>query len=292
MKRLKTSVVAVLTLALILGLSLTAFAASGDLTITSGSTTFTKEQVDVYNPNEGITYSAYSDTGIMPVGTNLSNLPVTISFEGTALKIDGVTVATSTPYTGSIDFLDKSHEIEVVYAAGSHVHHAAAYITGTAISATVNFDYENARTFSELDVDDAYGVSPYTDPVDATQKALATAAVSALDSKVLGDYSDSYSNVVAGSNAKDILTTYANLHDNLFIEGTASYVSAIEGLGEETTGMYYGMIGTGGWMYTVTRGGDTFFPSVAATLWKLQPGDVITWHYTCDWGYDLDYPMM
>lgn len=56
---------------------------------------------------------------------------------------------------------------------------------------------------------------------------------------------------------------------------------------------YYGYTsGAGGWMYSVTRGDTTMYPMISAGSFKLMPNDVVNWSYTCDLGYDLNYPMM
>lgn len=45
-------------------------------------------------------------------------------------------------------------------------------------------------------------------------------------------------------------------------------------------------------MYSVTRGDTTMYPMISAGSFKLMPNDVVNWSYTCDLGYDLNYPMM
>ena len=57
----------------------------------------------------------------------------------------------------------------------------------------------------------------------------------------------------------------------------SAYVEAIHNLFEFDVGEL------SGWMYSVN--GD--FPNFGASLYILQPGDVIEWHYTCDLGRDL-----
>jgi len=57
----------------------------------------------------------------------------------------------------------------------------------------------------------------------------------------------------------------------------SAYIEAINNLYEFDVGEL------SGWMYKV----NGWFPNYGCSRYKLQPGDVIEWHYTCDLGRDL-----
>ena len=57
---------------------------------------------------------------------------------------------------------------------------------------------------------------------------------------------------------------------------------------------YYGYGGNaGGWMFGVKRGNAVVqYANISAAHLYLMAGDVVTFSYTCDLGYDLGAPMM
>ena len=57
----------------------------------------------------------------------------------------------------------------------------------------------------------------------------------------------------------------------------SAYIEAVNNLYEFDVGEL------SGWMYKV----NGWFPNYGCSRYKLQPGDVIEWHYTCDLGRDL-----
>lgn len=277
-----------LVLALVLGFNTAALAENGDITIVSGDTTFTNGSVSVYNPEEDATYTSYYSYAQLPDDTNFSSVPVTIHFTGSSLKINGTTVDYSSPYEGSINFSGSSAKIEVVFAGGSKLYYASAY--PSAFSATVVVNYENARTFSQLSPNAIYGTSGYLDPATTAQLANAASDVSNVDGYLPTVASRTLTTAVeAGDNPYDILMLLA-APLSLPVGGSSSYVSSIGALDMYSTATMYDYP-SGGWMYKVQRGSETLFPNIGASGWKLMPGDVVTWIYTCDFGYDVGYPM-
>ena len=189
--------------------------------------------------------------------------------------------------------------VEVIYSGGTRTYYVAAY--PATFHASVTLDYSNAHRFSNLSAGASYtGIygrhCSYLNPATQPQINTATAAVAALDAKFPdGVYkSATYSNIGAGKTAADILFTFGS-ERGLTIGGSTSYISSVEGLDMDSTATYtyYGYTsGAGGWMYSVTRGDTTMYPMISAGSFKLMPNDVVNWSYTCDLGYDLNYPMM
>ena len=159
-----------------LSLSVTAFAATtaeGDLTITALGVTF---ENDVVSVSSGSQYDAYYSYGQLPDATNFSNVQTTFAFSGSALLINGVQVATASPYTAYVDF---TSVVSVgVVGSSTKTYYVSAY--PSTFSVTMNFEYENARAFSTLD-GTVYGSSGMLDDVTDEQKANAAEKVQQMD---------------------------------------------------------------------------------------------------------------
>lgn len=87
-----------LALVLAFSLSVPAFATTnsdGDMTITSGSVTFTNESYAYFDAETGEDLTAYTSYAQLSSSSNFAHLPVIINFTGTGLKINGTTVPTS-----------------------------------------------------------------------------------------------------------------------------------------------------------------------------------------------------
>lgn len=299
MLKMKKIFAMVLALVMVFALSCTAFAANGDLTVVSidDSITFTNEDISVTNPLTQVTYPAYSTYAQLPDNTNFSNVHVNITYTGTSLKVNGTTVDNDgTPFNGYIDFTAAPVIIEVVYSGGSRPYYAAAY--PSTFSATVVVDYENARAFSELYGNTYYNnhALSYMNRATWTQIGNAEDAVDSIDAilPTVASRTATYASTAAGTTAIGILNTFGTAK-SLTIGGSSSYVSSIDDLDMDSTGTYtyYGYTsGSGGWMYKVTRGATTMCPLISGGSFKLMPGDVVTWIYTCDLGYDIGAPML
>ncbi len=275
-----------------LSLSVTAFAATtaeGDLTITALGVTF---ENDVVSVSSGSQYDAYYSYGQLPDATNFSSVQTTFAFSGSALLINGVQVATASPYTAYVDF---TSVVSVgVVGSSTKTYYVSAY--PSTFSVTMNFEYENARAFSTLD-GTVYGSSGMLDDVTDEQKANAADLVSQMDTMcesmspmTAAQYRTLTTNVSAGSTPYALLTAFADARTNFTFNGSESYISSIGVLDMYSTATMFGS-GAGGWMYEVTRGGQTVVPMIGISGWKLIPGDVVTWRYTCDYGYDINAPM-
>lgn len=291
MKKRLLSIIMAMVMAL--SLSVTAFAATtaeGDLTITALGVTF---ENDVVSVSSGEQYDAYYSYGQLPNGTNFSSVQTTFVFSGSALLINGVQVATASPYTVDVDFTNVV-SVGVVNGGNTKTYYVSAY--PSTFSVTMNFEYENARAFSQL-VGDEYGTSGMLDEVTAEQKANAATLVQQMDnmcesmsSITPAQYRTLTTNVSAGSTPYALLTAFAAARTNFTFSGSESYISSIGVLDMYSTATMFGS-GAGGWMYQVTRGGQTVVPMIGISGWKLIPGDVVTWRYTCDYGYDVNAPM-
>ena len=275
-----------------LSLSVTAFAATtaeGDLTITALGVTF---ENDVVSVSSGSQYDAYYSYGQLPDTTNFSSVQTTFAFSGSALLINGVQVATASPYTAYVDF---TSVVSVgVVGSSTKTYYVSAY--PSTFSVTMNFEYENARAFSTLD-GTVYGSSGMLDDVTDEQKANAAQKVQQMDNMcnsmspmTAAQYRTLTTTVNAGNTPYELLNAFKTARTGFDFSGSSSYISSIGVLDMNSTATMSGG-GAGGWMYQVTRGGQTVVPMIGISGWKLIPGDVVTWRYTCDYGYDINAPM-
>lgn len=275
-----------------LSLSVTAFAATtaeGDLTITALGVTF---ENDVVSVSSGSQYDAYYSYGQLPDATNFSNVQTTFAFSGSALLINGMQVATASPYTAYVDF---TSVVSVgVVGSSTKTYYVSAY--PSTFSVTMNFEYENARAFSTLD-GTVYGSSGMLDDVTDEQKANAAEKVQQMDNMcnsmspmTAAQYRTLTTTVNAGNTPYELLNAFKTARTGFDFSGSSSYISSIGVLDMNSTATMSGG-GAGGWMYQVTRGGQTVVPMIGISGWKLIPGDVVTWRYTCDYGYDINAPM-
>lgn len=280
----------IMAMVMALSLSVTAFAATnaaGDLTITALGVTFENDVVSVGSSN------AYYSYGQFPDDTDFSSMVTTFTFSGSALLIDGVQKTTSSPYTTTVDFRDVV-SVGVVNGTETKTYYVSAY--PSTFPVTMNFEYENARAFSQL-TGTVYGNSGMLDAVTSAQKATAAEKVQQMDNMCAGissltpaQYRTLTTNVSAGDTPYQLLTAFKAARANFTFDGSSSYISAIGVLDMNSTATMSGY-GAGGWMYQVTRGDQTVVPMIGISGWKLIPGDVVTWRYTCDYGYDVGAPM-
>lgn len=280
----------IMAMVMALSLSVTAFAATnaaGDLTITALGVTFENDVVSVGSSN------AYYSYGQFPDDTDFSSMETTFTFSGSALLIDGVQKTTSSPYTTTVDFRDVV-SVGVVNGTETKTYYVSAY--PSTFPVTMNFEYENARAFSQL-TGTVYGNSGMLDAVTSAQKATAAEKVQQMDNMCAGissltpaQYRTLTTNVSAGDTPYQLLTAFKAARANFTFDGSSSYISAIGVLDMNSTATMLGG-GAGGWMYQVTRGDQTVVPMIGISGWKLIPGDVVTWRYTCDYGYDVGAPM-
>ena len=155
-----------LALVMALSLSVTAFATTpttaGDMNVTWGSTTFEKKSINYQtkdqNGNVTGTITAYSH--LLVNSSVSSSMDLTLEFNGTGIKINGESVATTgSTYTGTFNLASRVLEVEVLYDTNkSSMHYISAYAPG-ALNATVNIDYSRATYFGTLT-----GPTTYTYP--------------------------------------------------------------------------------------------------------------------------------
>lgn len=135
------------------------------------------------------------------------------------------------------------------------------------------------------------------DEVTDAQKANAAQKVQQMDNMcermnpmTAAQYRTLTTTVNAGNTPYELLNAFKAARTGFDFSGSSSYISSIGVLDMNSTATMLGG-GAGGWMYEVTRGGQTVVPMIGISGWKLIPGDVVTWRYTCDYGYDINAPM-
>lgn len=303
---MKKFVSVILALVMVLSFCTVAFATdteAGDMTMmyTPTSLTFTNESFTVNG------YTSYTTKAQVPASANLSSLPVTISYTGTALKINGVQVSTNGTYSGAIDLASTVTTIEVVTGSGSRVYYAAAY--PASFSSSIQINYANLVTLSTMTANTSYigGMSgatqcPYLSLVTADEIANAATAVEQLSAMIPAS-ATTYT-ATSGKTAMSLLNDLATANtltimdsDYNMLTDATTYVDSIEGVDKTYSPQYsyYGYGGNaGGWMFGVKRGTSTVYvyPGISAAYFYLMPGDQVMWIYTCDLGYDLGAPMM
>lgn len=288
----------IMAMVMALSLSVTAFAATnaaGDLTIEALGETFDNDVVSV---SSGEQWDAFYCFKQLPDGTNFSSISTKFTFDGTKLLINGVQVATQSPYTTDVDFTSVV-SVGVVYINSENVETTKTYYVSaypSTFSVTMNFEYENARAFSLLSGTE-YGNSGMLDEVTDAQKANAAEKVQQMDNMcasmspmTAAQYRTLTTTVNAGNTPYELLNAFKAARTGFDFSGSSSYISSIGVLDMNSTATMLGG-GAGGWMYQVTRGGQTVVPMIGISGWKLIPGDVVTWRYTCDYGYDVGAPM-
>ena len=283
----------IMAMVMALSLSVTAFAgtnAAGDLTITALGETFDN---DVVRVSSGEQWDAFYCFKQLPDNTDFSSVRTTFEFTGTKLLINGVQKATSSPYTANVDFTSVV-SVGVVNGTTTKTYYVSAY--PSTFTVTMNFEYENARAFSQLSGTE-YGDSDMLDEVTDAQKANAAQKVQQMDNMcermnpmTAAQYRTLTTTVNAGNTPYELLNAFKTARTGFDFSGSSSYISSIGVLDMNSTATMSGG-GAGGWMYQVTRGGQTVVPMIGISGWKLIPGDVVTWRYTCDYGYDINAPM-
>lgn len=283
----------IMAMVMALSLSVTAFAgtnAAGDLTITALGETFDNDVVSV---SSGEQWDAFYCFKQLPDNTDFSSVRTTFEFTGTKLLINGVQKATSSPYTANVDFTSVV-SVGVVNGTTTKTYYVSAY--PSTFTVTMNFEYENARAFSLLSGTE-YGNSGMLDEVTDAQKANAAEKVQQMDNMcasmspmTAAQYRTLTTTVNAGNTPYELLNAIKAARTGFDFSGSSSYISSIGVLDMNSTATMLGG-GAGGWMYQVTRGGQTVVPMIGISGWKLIPGDVVTWRYTCDYGYDINAPM-
>lgn len=289
----------IMAMVMALSLSVTAFAATnaaGDLTIEALGVTFENDVVSVISGDQQ--FDAFYSFKQLPDGTNFSSISTKFTFDGTKLLINGVQVATQSPYTTDVDFTSVV-SVGVVYINSENVETTKTYYVSaypSTFSVTMNFEYENARAFSQLSGTE-YGDSDMLDEVTDAQKANAAQKVQQMDNMcermnpmTAAQYRTLTTTVNAGNTPYELLNAFKAARTGFDFSGSSSYISSIGVLDMNSTATMLGG-GAGGWMYQVTRGGQTVVPMIGISGWKLIPGDVVTWCYTCDYGYDINAPM-
>ena len=289
----------IMAMVMALSLSVTAFAATnaaGDLTIEALGVTFENDVVSVISGDQQ--FDAFYSFKQLPDGTNFSSISTKFTFDGTKQLINGVQVATQSPYTTDVDFTSVV-SVGVVYINSENVETTKTYYVSaypSTFSVTMNFEYENARAFSTLD-GTVYGSSGMLDDVTDEQKANAAQKVQQMDNMcesmspmTAAQYRTLTTTVNAGNTPYELLNAFKAARTGFDFSGSSSYISSIGVLDMNSTATMLGG-GAGGWMYQVTRGDQTVVPMIGISGWKLIPGDVVTWRYTCDYGYDVGAPM-
>lgn len=296
-----------LVLVMALSLSVTAFATTpttaGDMNVTCGGKEFSNTPINYTNSATGENVNAY---GHLLIDSSASgSMTLTMEFNGTGLKINGESVATTgSTYTGTFNLASQVLEVEVLYGTNkSSMHYISAYAPG-ALNATVNIDYSRATYFGTLTGPTTYtypGMAhcPYLDTVTQAQINYMNECLEVMDMYFATEASKTatYSSLT-NTTAAGILEQICHDRDELTVtyDDAGTYVTHVGFLGIDSAtswtygGQYYP--NSGGWMYKVVRGGVEMLPMIGATAFPLMPGDVVTWFYSVDLGYDYGNAMM
>ena len=293
-----------LALVMALSLSVTAFATTpataGDMNVTCGGKEFSNTPINYTNSATGENVNAY---GHLLIDSSASgSMTLTMEFNGTGLKINGESVATTgSTYTGPFNLASQVLEVEVLYGTNkSSMHYISAYTPGT-LNATVNVDYSRATYFGTLTGPTTYtypGMQhcPYLDTVTQAQINYMKECLEVMDEYLPTEASKTatYASLADDCKASGILDKFCQ-DIELAVTYDGDFISHVGFLGTDsaTTWTYYGTTyNSGGWMYKVARGGVEMLPMIGATAFPLMPGDVVTWFYSVDLGYDYGQGMM
>ena len=296
-----------LALVMALSLSVTAFATTpataGDMNVTCGEKEFSNTPINYTNSATGENVNAY---GHLLIDSSASgSMTLTMEFNGTGLKINGESVATTgSTYTGPFNLASQVLEVEVLYGTNkSSMHYISAYAPG-ALNATVNIDYSRATYFGTLTGPTTYTYPgkqhcPYLDTVTQDQIDYMKECLGIMDTYFATEASKTatYSSLT-NTTAAGILDKLCYDRNQLTVtyDDAGTYVTHVGFLGIDSAtswtygGQYYP--NSGGWMYKVVRGGVEMLPMIGATAFPLMPGDVVTWYYSVDLGYDYGHAMM
>lgn len=295
-----------LVLVMALSLSVTAFATTpttaGDMNVTCGGKEFSNTPINYTNSATGENVNAY---GHLLIDSSASgSMTLTMEFNGTGIKINGESAATTgSTYTGTFNLASQVLEVEVLYGTNeSSMHYISAYTPGT-LNATVNVDYSRATYFGTLTGPTTTytypGMQhcPYLDTVTQDQIDYMNECLEIMDTYFATEASKTavYTSLTDGCTASGILDKICLDRDELTVTYDGSMITHVGFLGTDsaTTWTYYGTsYNSGGWMYKVVRGGVEMLPMIGATAFPLMPGDVVTWYYSVDLGYDYGHAMM
>ena len=306
MKRFKSLSALFLALVLAFSLSVPAFAASENDTISSikyVSEAFTIDSNTYTNGNTGESFTAYSCSLESANATNsvLANMPLTVTYSGGTLKNGTTTYTGGGTVTTYVNVINRVAELTLTGTNGvTETYYISAWKTGSTFYASVSVEFENAYAFSQTAVNTKYKganttQNPYMQATTATQKTTAQSAYDTTKAAFNGSTSATYSGLSYGYTAADIITAICNAK-GVYISNSSGYISQIGDLNDGTAGKYVhpqwgGPYNSGGWMFKVLRGSDELYPSISAGSFRLLAGDVVTWQYTADVGYDLGVPM-
>lgn len=242
---------------------------------------------------------AYSSHAVLPDDADLTNLPVSITYSGTSMRINGATVGSDGAFSGTIDFTRGVTTIRVDYGdAMSTLYYVSA--APASFDVDVALDIGNLQMFSNLSAGEAYKgrweqECPYLDAVTDDQIAHAEEAGSVLGTI---DTLDSICQLTGNDTCLNALLSYGE-KNGIMIDDSFSDDSmtafAVNGI-DDSYGGTYTLNETGGnagdWMCMVERGRITItLDKETASIFYLMPGDTVTWVYTCNLGYDLGVPI-
>ncbi len=307
MKRFKSLSALFLALILAFSLSVPAFAATGNNTITSikyNTEAFTISPYTCTNKN-GQSFTAYS-CHLESANVNnsvLANMPIKVTYSGGTLKNGTTTYTGGGTVTTYVNVINRVAELTLTSTNGvTETYYISAWKTGTTFYASVSVEFSTANDFYQTATNTKYvgtaadaTANPYMQATTAKQRAAAGSAYQKTNAAFNGNTSATYNGLSYGYTAADIITQICTAN-NVYISNSSGYISQIGALNQDTAGQYVhpqwgGPYGSGGWMFKVLRGNDAIYPSISAGSFYLMPGDVVTWQYTADVGYDLGAPM-
>ncbi|WMM25815.1 DUF4430 domain-containing protein [Tissierella sp. MB52-C2] len=264
-----------LSLVLVLGMSVTGFAANDNYLIfeVEGETIATSyNEVTVGGVTRRTYYLEFQDD------IDLSDVPLKANtyLSGYTLEIDGV--STTLGVVTSVDFSDGYVEFSLDNGLGSeYEYYVNAGVNGVDVLISVSLDIHNVKDWLNGTYDGAF---PAPNPnADLALKNRMQDAVDGFDQlpvimPVL---------MKVGDSAMDALIEARNIYDFYTVGAESNYISAM-GKTSSTTLSAFDINSYSGWMYKM----DGEMPNVGAGQYTLTSSDeTMEWGFTLDFGQDL-----
>lgn len=297
MKKFKKYFALLLSFVMIMGMAVTAYAATSESTtedssvfhletsVSGASVSYKAITVDGGTDSEGATWDSsttYSYYISLPSGSSVDGVPVSVTFESDSkLLIDGEEVSDTGAYSANIDF-SETHTFELTDFDDGEIR--SFQVTAGVIGETI------APVYVRVDVKNA------VDWLKTNTKADTTAAVNAVTTAITNHgYTVNADGQMATFVQVNGLSTGATAMDalqaactelGLVTRGSSYYIS---GIGDGTTFLSErATTGYSGWLYLDKPAGKASFSmaNYGASAYKLNGGEQFVWCFANGWDTD------